>query len=265
MNNWSKIKAIAIDYIGDAYCTVPYLYSNLISSNDNDPNIHIWIEYDENKEILCVCLLYHTCLHFFSRKSNYDGVLFWELLEANRVTIVMIPENNQNLLVNFSDYKWHFVTDFIFKHPKDATNSIYKELELNNEDEIIDVARLLISDPLYSDIYSLHQLTNQLTERWKAGFGKIFRIKKDGKIVGCAAITGECDRFLFNGCVMVASKYRRQGLFKLLIDAIKSYSNETGKECLYFVGIENSSSLAAHSKYERPIELGKIIKCISIK
>lgn len=262
MDTWSAIKAMALNYVGDSYCTVPYLYSNLSTFDGKDPNIHFWIDHDENNDITCVCLLYHTCLHVFSRKSDYNGRLFKEILRNEDIDIVMIPENNQNLIDEFPENTWHFITDFIFKHPNDSVDSTYKNLLLKNEVEIREVSKLLMSDPLYSDIYTYSQLYNQLKDRWDAGFGKIFIIKRDNKIVGCTAITGESDKFLFNGCVMVAQEYRRRGLMKQLIEAVKSYGNEKGKDCLYFVGVENSSSLSAHSKYEQPVKIGKIIKCV---
>lgn len=60
-------------YIGEDYKKVPYLYSNLAAIDRNNPNIKIWIEKNSMGDIIAIFLLYHTCLHFYSREEKYVG------------------------------------------------------------------------------------------------------------------------------------------------------------------------------------------------
>ena len=65
-----------LDYIGSDSIKVPYLYSNLMLYSDITPFIKVWVDYCED-EIIGIYLLYHTCLHFYSKTADYptDAVL----------------------------------------------------------------------------------------------------------------------------------------------------------------------------------------------
>jgi len=252
------------NYIGENYEKVPYLYSNLYGLKKDNPDIHLWIEeIDDN--IISICLLYHTCLHFYSHQTHYAGKLLWNILENNDIDVVMLPGEQSELLKKFPSDKWGFVTDYIIKHNNTNINTDFSSFEVKSSNDITGVAQLLLSDPLYSNIYDFESLTNQLTERYNAGFGKIFRVETANKVIGCVAITGENDRFIFNGCLMVDSDYRRMGIAEDLMKAVISYSHYIRKDCLCFIGIENVASISMHKKFENPIIIGTVTKCIRKK
>jgi len=248
-------------YIGENYEKVPYLYSNLFGLENGNPNIHLWLE-EIDGNIISICLLYHTCLHFYTHQTKYTGKLLWEVLDNNDIEIVMLSGEQNDVLNKLSSDKWDFVTDYIVKHNKPNLNTDYSSLEVKSSDDIIGVTQLLLSDPLYSNIYDFESLKSQLTERYNVGFGKIFRIKDTNRINGCVAITGENDKFIFNGCLMVDSNHRRKGIAEELMKAVISYSHYIHKDCLCFIGIENTVSLSMHKKFEDPVIIGTITKCI---
>lgn len=247
------------DYIGEDYGKVPYLYSNLFAKEN--PNIQSWIEKDEVGNIKAVFLLYHTCLHLFSRQNRYEGTLLSEILRRNPIDVVMVPGNNEELLAMFPSGKWDHVTDYIERHEKKSLIPDYEDYLLTSEEEIAEVAYLLMQESLYSVSYSVDSLQAQLMERWNAGYGKIFGYKKDGRIVGCLAVTGENDSFIFYGCLMVEKGYRRQGIADFLVKCCVSYACEKNKHCLCFIGVDNKASLAMHEQCNSPTVIGKIIKC----
>ena len=252
----------AKDYIGTDYEKVPYLYSTLDSLADNNPNIKLWIERDKTGQIISVSLLYHTCLHFYSHQDIYSGTLFREIIANNRVDVIMLQATRTDLLKQFNHEQWDFVTDYIIRHETRMFNPNFQSYEVQDASEIPEIADLLLSEPIYAEIYTRPQLTEQLYDRWKSGFGKIFRMRIDNQTAGCVAVTGENDRFIFDGCLAVGASYRRKGIAEILMKAVISYACSKGKNCLCFIGVENHASLAMHKKFEQPAIIGKITKCI---
>lgn len=249
-------------YIGEDYKKVPYLYSNLAAIDRNNPNIKIWIEKNSMGDIIAIFLLYHTCLHFYSREEKYVGDKLQEILSLYPVDVVMIPDNQIHMLNYFQSSSWHHVTDYIVQHERIMTDVDYAVYLVSSEDEIHDIAELLMKDPLYFESYSEGSLEYQLKERWRKGFGKIFRWQSNGRTVGCLAVTGENYRFIFYGCLMVDPAFRRQGIADRLVKACVSYGCDINKDCLCFIGIENEASLAMHKSCDNPAIVGRITKCI---
>ena len=257
------------DYIGKDFAKVPYLYSNLFSlkgaNSNNELSISTLIEKMGGGKIGAVFLLYHTCLHFYTRQEVYNGQKLKEILSQNRVDVVMLPGNQKQLLAQFPTTTWRHVADYIVRHKKAMLLPDYSTFMISTEEEIRDVAKLMMTDRLYSDIYTQNELELQLKERWRMGFGKIFTYKAEGKIVGSIAITGENDKFVFNGCLIVSQRYRRRGIADVLVKACVSYAYERNKFVLCFLGVENEATLALHKKCDSPEIIGKIIKCQRIK
>lgn len=249
------------DYIGIDYGKVPYLYSNLSVYSPENPSVKAWIEKDKVGEIIAVFLLYHTSLHFYCRQERYIGSMLCELMSQYAINTVMLPHDKVELLSCFPSSDWNYDTDYILLLQNELSNPNYSSLLVKSEDEISDIVRLLMQDPLYSNSYTIDQLESQLKERWRAGYGKIFRYRESGKVVGCIAITGESDRFIFTGCLMVDPAHRREGVANELVKACNSYSYTINKDRLCFVGVENKASMKLHEKYAKPTVVGKIIKC----
>lgn len=249
-------------YIAEDCEKVPYLYSNLASLESGDKNIRLWIETDRDDNITAVFLLYHTCLHFFSHQEKYAGEKLQQILARHRVDVMMIPDSQSHMLEYFPASHWRHVTDYIVRHGRKKTYPDYASCLVTSEDEIHDIAALLMEDPLYSESYAEDALDCQLSERWHQGYGKIFRWRENNRTAGCLAVTGENDRFLFYGCLMVAPEFRRKGIAANLVRACVSYACDLNKDCLCFIGIDNIASLAMHKRCDNPVVVGKIIKCI---
>ena len=65
----SEVKEI-LDYIGDDFKTVPYLYADVVKYGAGAPNVRTWIDRASDDSLRGVYLLYYDCLHFFTRDDD---------------------------------------------------------------------------------------------------------------------------------------------------------------------------------------------------
>ncbi len=258
----NDISDIAKDYIGADYAKVPYLFSNLFVFGDNNPNIKLWIEKDKDSNIIAVILLYHTCLHFYSKEPSYGGTRLQEVLNSNHIDMIMFPETQSHMIKYFPTGDWDIITDYIMRHERAILLPDFSLYMVTSESEIQEVAKLMMTESMYSDVYTMDNLISQLTKRWKDGFGKLFCYRIDNKLVGSMAITSENEYFRTSGCLIVDKNYRRMGIGETLVKAVASYSYDTLKDCLCFIGTDNHASYIMHEKCENITKIGKIIKCI---
>ena len=59
-----------IDYIGDNFKAVPYLYVNVLKYGSGTDSVTTWIDRNENGNMEGVYLLYYDCIHFYT--NNMD-------------------------------------------------------------------------------------------------------------------------------------------------------------------------------------------------
>lgn len=233
------------DYIGSDYVKVPYLYTNLYKYGVGNANVDVWIDkvFDG---INGVYLRYFTCLHFFTKDSNYSNNRFVEFVQNNNFDVIML-EDSFGEQVHSILQSYILTREYTFKY--DLNNSEYSnQAEFAIKEDFEEIAELLIQDQIYKDIYTKDTLYIQLLERYNAGYGKCCIIRRDEKIVASLTINGENDKFAIVGSLIVHPEYRKRGFGGIVLKYLCKYVGDKGVECLAFLAEDNTATLELHKK-----------------
>lgn len=242
-----KWKGLILNYIGDKYLYVPYFYSNLDKYGVESEHVSVWADV-ENGAIVGAYLLYYDCLHFFTRESDYPAEKVLDMIATvNAKVFFALSDIGTELEPHLcSQYliERNYTID-ITKMANDDIRTKVETAEIKDLDEIVD---LMLSDPEYQSIYSRSILYAQMHARLSDHFGRLFVIRKDGKIVVTYSIYAETDNMAVLGGLLVHPQYRRQGLALDIVCHTCSILTKEKKRCIGFINYNNTPSLELHKK-----------------
>lgn len=248
------------EYLGSDYLKVPYLYSNLYSYGIGNSNVEVWAD------IMCgqingIYLRYFTCLHFYTKNSDYPEISFLQFVEQLNPEVIMLQETFGKVIQSFLEL---YLLSRGYIVQQDLGNAEYSNMVgYANRNDIKEITELLMDDPIYQKIYTKENLYSQLLERFDAGYGKCCIIRKDGKIVANYSVNSENDKFVFLGSAIVHPNYRRMGLGGLIKKYLDKYALDKGIECLGLIEEDNVASLELNKKMNTS-SIGMIYKFIKL-
>lgn len=243
------------NYLGGDYLKVPYLYTNLYKYGTGNANVEVWTDFTDS-QINGVYLRYFTCLHFYTKDSNYPHNSFLEFVEQNNPNVIMLEDTFGECIRPF--LKLYLLSrEYTFQY--DLGKSEYSNLAgYADRKDIEEISELLMIDSIYQEMYTKEALLNQLLERFDAGYGKCCIIRRDGRIVANFSINGENDKFIFLGSLIVHPEYRNMGFGAIVLKYLCKYAQDKRIDCLAFVAEDNVASLELHKK--NALSIGMIYK-----
>lgn len=256
-----------IDYIGESYSDVPYLYTNLVQYEveNKNSNVHVWLDINGSTEatIQGVYLRYFNCLHFFTRLTDYPTQRLLHSIESTAPSVIMLDKYIGESIANKISHSYLFTKEITYYHPCNSiTEMIFHndfQVEFAKREDILEIVRLLLIEKLFQSVYTFDELTSQLSERFDDGYGRLFLIRDrnaDNKVVAAAGINGENDKFIFHGSLVTHPGYRKRGFAKQLLSAIISHAANRGKPDMAFITSDNVVSQRLHEDMGfRPISM----------
>ena len=226
---------------------VPYLYANLHKYGIGNNDIKLWTDRIDGA-LHGVYLKYYNCLHFFTDLSDYPINSFIQMVDRCKPKVIMLQDDFG--LKAESSLSEHYLAkpEFLVKLIPHNGGQYVEDVSVANENDIDEITDLLMTDTVYSDVYTWDELNNQLLERHREGFGKCFIIRRDNKIVTAYVINGECDRFYILGGLITHPDYRRQGLGQIILGHVLKELNEK-KMCIDFLLTDNIATIELHKKW----------------
>ena len=247
VNSEEKIKNI-VDYIGDDYKSIPYLYVNVIKYGRGNERVHTFIDQNDEGKIYGVYLVYYDCIHFYTK--NIDDYAIETLVSFIYKTphrVVMLQGKiGDKIKSRFDDY--YFEKNHVIDMDKVGLDDIEYRSTVAVRNDILEIVDLLIADPEYENVYDKKVLSDQMFDRYDSGFSRYFVVKMDGKVVATCSTYGEVPGFALVGGVIVHPDYRRRGLAKDVENYACHVLASEGISRVGFVNFNNTPSLALHEK-----------------
>ena len=256
-NNENKEEII--NYIGDEYNKSPYLYIDFKKYGFKNNNVTIYIQRQSNKsKIQCIVLCYHTGMHIFSKKLDFNVEELLELINEKKPSIIcaekkVIKALEKNL-INYSS-KIGSVREL---KKINVVNPI-GEVEKAKIGDLKEVARLLNEDEDLGKSYNNDELYNQLVERNIEGFSRNYVIRKDNKVVAHAATGGENEKVAIITGVITNPKYRGMGYASTVMSKLCADLLSEGKKVFLINYTDESTRLYNKIGFEQSIEFGKLV------
>ena len=244
-------KDIVLNYIGNCYYKCLYLYLDLLEFSLEDNSVSCWGMYNENEELTLVMLNYHSALHVYSEKLDYNREELVSFIAKLDISIICSREEI------IKDLAYYFPS---FTPEIGVVSQLYEMAEYEDSevvratvDDLKEVAELIYLDEDSGASYDLSDLVSQMSERLNKNFSRAYVVKKNNQIVANVSTGGEAGNIATLTNVIVRKEYRRQGLagrvyrklcWELLCEGKEVYS-------IYYV----PESIALHNK------MGFIVRC----
>lgn len=228
------------------FLEVPYLYANVQKYGVGNDNIQLWTDESEG-EINGIYLKYYECMHFFTDNTNYPKDEFIRMILNHSPKVIMLEDSFGKKVESELIDTYYPRPEYIVELKPEQSGTIVDDVLEAKESDFEEITDLLMSDPVYSEVYNRDELINQLLERYRDGFGKAYVIKRDNRIVTAYIINGECDQYYVLGGLITHSDYRHKGLGQRILNHVLRELNAT-KTCLGFLLADNVATIELHKK-----------------
>ena len=237
-----------VEYIGDMYKAIPYLYVNAIKYGTGSERVRTWLDRSQNGRIEGVYLLYYDCIHFFTRDvEKYPVDRLLAFIKETKHKVIMIQGGvGDRIEQELPDY--YSERNHVIDMDKVGLEESEYRSRIAEREDISEIVDLLMQDPEYVNVYDRQVLSDQLYDRFDGNFSRYFIVKMDGKVVATCSTYGEVPGFALVGGVIVHPEYRRRGLAGDVENYACHVLAKEGKSKVGFVNYHNKPSLALHEK-----------------
>lgn len=215
-------------YIGDDYASCLYLYMDLIMYGSDSDYTTTWIQEEEGN-IQCVVLSYHTAMHIYARESFNVNEVIDLIKKINPSQICAAKQTLYAIKDPLSSLGYDIELGYVGK--LDSSNQVLlQSIQKATIDDVDDISALLYSDEGIGASYTLEDLKEQFRERLSQGFVRSFIVKQDGKIIAHLGTGAEIGNVCIITYVITNKEYRGRGYAKMLYQAASKELREEGKE-----------------------------------
>ena len=251
-----------LDYIGLDYGKCLYLYIDLIKYGCDSEFTKVWKVVAGNG-INMVMLAYHSAMHLYSLNLNFDDEEIASFIRDNNPSIICASKpliERLKPILSKDGYESEY--GYIGKKMNAVQPKEGLYVELAQEDDIEQIAKLLYDDDDIGASYSYDDLVAQIRERLSQGFVRSFVIRKDGKVVAHLGTGAETDEVCTINYVITDPNYRGKGLSSTLFSFACKQLESEGKEIYSVYYPENSRRLHHKMGFEDYCEFGKLFKTL---
>lgn len=246
--NSNEEKCRLLDYIGDDYLKVPYLYLDLEKYGIGTENVKTWYSVNKNNEINCIFLLYFDCLHIYSRNYSKEilDLIINEIKKNQPHTIITVDEIGKEL--SSIEKEYNSIKSYVITTKNISIKGIGYKIEMADYEDIDKIVDLFFESEHYRLLYSKDLLRKQLEQRFNDKFGRIFIIRNGEKIDATMSIYGENEKIAITSGLVASSKSIRPGLSVSLIKGIENILRDENKINLGFISNEDENLLKFNLK-----------------
>lgn len=236
-------------YIDDDVVIAPYIYNNIEQYGLDNENVDSWVEY-ENGIIIAVYLRYFSCVHIYTKDYDINSLIkrvASGILGLKPTTIMVGTKNKEFKSCELNSYSLDKEIIY-YKTKQDYFRSKYVVTE-GKEEDIFAIAQLMYNDALYKSIYNdIYDIKRQLTDRYNAGYGKLYIIKQNDDIIAFCAINASTDKFSIVGSLVVDKCFRKMGYANAVIGKAWNDILTSKKMIIDMISEDNNASKMLHIK-----------------
>ena len=240
---------IVLKHIGDDRAMCFYLYMDLEECGCEDDGLGLWVSQDGD-DIKFVIYKYYETVHLYGDVNDIDDEVIAKIKECEPRLLYGSVEVIEKLCDVFSVDKSeiernHVITiDKFLSKDTDENNGI----SLATKEDIPTIAELMLKDEIYKKVYEYDKLCVELERRLESGFGRLFTIKRDGKILAANATYAETKDLGVIGGLITDPAARGQGLGAIITASTWDRVLRDGKQGLAFLEADNEKTINLHKK-----------------
>lgn len=236
-----------------------HMYINLKTNRLSNPNIQVWVN-ESNGEINIVAMRYHTALRFFCAEEDLGTVeKVIDLINSVEHKMIFASYNITSQLYERYNDNYIFEESVAVQLTK-YRNFNFEIIEEATEDDVDEIATMVLDDDFYRGHYTHEGLVSELLERMRTGLGRSYIIRKDGKIVVHDGIMAQTDDAAVAGLFLCHRDYRKQFLAETMQSFLIKTINEQGMELYGYYFDEKLLRSVERSKNEIKARCGRLLK-----
>ena len=236
-----KNKEQIINYIGEDYNKCLYLYLDFTQYGIDNPNVKTWVQ-SKDEDIVVLVLMYYSGMHVFSKNNNYDLEELCQFILEKKPSVIC---GEKNLIRKIEGHlkKSNYKSEYGWVRELSKIDKKYDFSNINcaKDEDFSNIAKLLYNDNEIGSSYKLDELTKQMIERNKEGFGRNYIIKEDNRIVSHAGTGAENDKVAMLNYVITDDNYRGKGLATRVVGKVCYDLIEEGKK-VYLINYSKEST-----------------------
>lgn len=251
-----------LSYIGEDYAKCLYLYLDLRKYGIGSDKIEVFIQENDDKEVVAVLLRYYSCIHVYSFDNSFNAAELGLFIEKHGFSMVYCTAQTaeliykampQDLLRSASMSKgWVAQINAINKAPNGLST-------MAQDDDFGQIVQLIYEDEDIGRSYKYEELAQQLKERNRSGYTRNMVIKNGNLVIAHACTNAEFDNIAVVAELLVHKDYRRMGYAsEIWRDLCYRLLNEN-KEVYSFYYSDESRSLHKKIGFTEVCEWAKIV------
>lgn len=245
----NKEKDIVLNHIEAVRAQFFYLYMDLKECGCEDEGLGLWVS-EKDDRIAFIIYRYYDTLHLFGEEADLDEEVIEKIksLEPGLLygSVPVITKLSKVFSVDESEIEKNLVIT-AEKYLGDDNDEAHGISQAEVED-LPYVAELMLKDDLYRKVYSYDQLLSQLENRLKNGFGRVFVLRRNGKILAANATYAETEDLAVVGGLITDPEARGQGLGRIITASTWDRVKREGKQGLAFLEADNIKTINLHRK-----------------
>ena len=182
-----------VEYLHKGVQDCIYMFVDIKKYRLSNPAMRIWIDKDENNQLTCVVMKYHTGVSVYAETDTYPSDEVIQLIRDLNPMSITAKKTIVEKIEEAVGSQYNVLYGYVFR--VDSFNDFGGNdlVELANEDDMLECAKLIVSNEEIGSYYEIENLAEQLRERIRTGMGRNYIIRDNGKIIGHIASYAELD------------------------------------------------------------------------
>lgn len=216
--------AAILQYLSKDLGNCIYLYIDISKYGLDNPNMELWVEKEGNRYNLVV-MKYFDSLQIYATDENWNSVEIERLIIEEKIRMISAPIHIATQLMSIASVSERYKrTDglvYQYDNIKPISNELLRRknicVELAQNEDMEEIAKLICSDMCFAENYDLDKLTQQLLERAQTGMGRNYIIREKGEIVAHIATYAEENQIAVASGLIVNNPYRAK-MYGIIIE-----------------------------------------------
>ena len=184
-----------------------YMYIDIAKYGLDNPNMKVWLDCDGDG-INMVVMKYHDSISVYAEDSGFPVDDAVGLIRSCAVGSVTARKDIiERLSIPLSDI-YGAEYGYVFSYQEFPEYNCDAQIIRAEESDMLDIARLIVSDEGIGSYYQVEDLAGQFKERARAGFGRNYIIYADGKIAAHYGTYAEFENIAVIAGLIVDPGYR---------------------------------------------------------
>lgn len=225
-----------------------YLYMDLQECGCDQDGLGLWEKIKDNKSL--ILYRYYDCFHLFGNSKCIDSEVYGFISDFYPKVISGSNDIIDSLIKNISNRAYKKEINHIITIDKnlDLDDSALRNISVASEEDIPAIAQLMLKDRIYKHVYTFDKLSEDLYRRLSEGFGRMFILRENGRIVAANSTNAETKEFAVIGGLITDPDYRGKGYGGQITAYTWNLIREEGKRGLAYLLFDNEKTILLHKK-----------------